>query len=83
MCHAMCHPGRFHIGGPCGTFFGAAERPCEEDWGVLGRSRAPRSGHGLVAGAPVAVSAPEEGGLEADPLVRMSHFSFCALKNSR
>jgi hypothetical protein len=46
----------------------------------------PRSGHGLVAGGPIAVSGPEEeGGLEAGPLVRnrKSHFSFCALMNSR
>jgi hypothetical protein len=34
-------------------------------------------------GRPPPLTAPEEGGLEADPLVRMSHFSFCALKNSR
>jgi hypothetical protein len=34
-------------------------------------------------GRPPPLTAPEEGGLEADPLVRMFHFSFCALKNSR
>ena len=50
---------------------------------VLPLARVPRSGHGLGAGAPVAVSALEEGGLEADPLVRIFHCSFCALMNSR
>jgi hypothetical protein len=66
----------------------SASRPSgewsDDDYDVLA-DRGPREGCQwcVVAGAPVTVSAPEEGGLEADPLVRMSHFSFCALKNSR
>jgi hypothetical protein len=55
------------------------------DEGARARIGARAYSHGLVAGGPIAVSGPEEGGLEAGPLVRnrKSHFSFCALMNSR